>query len=454
MVAITKYAVVAGMLTLVKLRRILLLVVLSVLLAILAYDHWPEQKPVDQGQNPVDLATFTVLELMEEWTLRNAREVRKRAWQRGPEAIEEGLSHSDPVVRSMAVGSLGWGDRSDAGLGMISQWRSRLLRVIAEDDSRDVQFSAVFSLAMIVRDDLDGPVPPALLGGVRKMLKSGDRDRFLACVLMMHLGGRVAVLRDDLLKMDLSPGSRDVNLWMYACDALGKFGAVDDEVLRYLLHALQSEQPMTRSAAASALGRLQVATDIVVEQLAVCVEDEAPEVRAAALAAFGRIASPADAYRWLGVALQSRDAFSEIGQADWLVCVVDLTLRAETKIARAVTVDALVGFGDSADDYVRDFGIAGALGQIAIAGRDSELLDQVLPTLMAELDSVDDSWEENSMLMWEAEYRLAFGALVDLCLWRKDPTMVVEVRRALQSIEATELSWIRVWCREQLARLG
>lgn len=134
-------------------------------------------------------------------------------------------------------------------------------------------------------------------------------------------------------------------------------------------------------------------------------------------------------------------------------CVVDLTLRAETNIARAVTVDALVGFGDSADEYMPDFAIAGALGQIAIAGRDSELLDQVLSTLMAELDRVHDSWEGDTMLRWEAEYRLAFGALVDLCLWRKDPTMVAVVRRALQSIEATELSWIRVWCREQLARL-
>jgi hypothetical protein len=430
----------------VKLRRNLLLTVLSVLLAFVAYDHWPEQQPVD-------LATFSVLELMEKGTWDCLVEIQKRARQRGPEAVEELLSHDDVSVRSRAVFFLGLSGRNDVVPGVIGRWRTRLLRMIAEDSSKEVQNQAVLSLGFVVRDDLDGPVPPALLDGVRKMLKSDDRDRFFACLLMMQLGERVAVLRDDLLKMDVSPGSRDVNLWMYACDVLGKFGAVDDEVRRYLLHALQSEQPMTRSAAAGALGRLQASTEVVVEQLAVCVEDEAPEVRAAALAAFGRIASPADAYRFLGVALQSRDAFAETGQADWLECVVDLTLRAETSIARAVTVDALVGFGESTDDYMPDFAIAGALGRIAIAGRDSELLDQVLATLMAELDRVLDSWEEGSVLMWEAEYRLAFGALVDLCLWRKDPTMVAEVRRALQSIEATELSWIRVWCREQLARL-
>ena len=428
-----------------SLRKTLLLAVLSVLLAILAYDHWPPPAP------PVDPATLTIAQLLAGESWEYTLELRKRAWLLGPGAFEEVWSHEDQQVRTSFAQALSGFDRNDADAAMASKWRDRVLRAMVEDPDKLVRTAATFALTSMLRHQLDAPAPPALLTAMRTMLASDlGHERFTACMQIRSLGERAAGLHADLLSMEVNGDGRLDDLRKFVCMALGSIGVVDDQSIRYLCDALRDRDAATRSIAANSLGELSLATPDIIRDLGRCTTDHDGDVRASALMALADLALESSvARRYLPVAMRSREDFADL--PEWLRCVGQLASLVKDHSVHEKTVAALRDLAHEEDTFLR-MATIGAIAQIAIAGGDEELLDEVLPELLAELEP---DWESGE-IDWLSEFagpRLLYEALVGVCIWRKDARVCEAVTAALTRCAASDPIWIRSWSLEQLARL-
>ena len=441
-------------------RRSYLLLLLAAVLAIAVVDYWPEPK----AEPPVDYEALTIAQLIagmsgEDGNLRPQSwfELQHRGWRDGPEVLEALFSHEDAKVRGAVAGLGFFMSKQEASAGMAIRWRDRLLRTLADDEDLQVRESAVWSLAYMVREELLGETPPAVIVAIRELMKAeADGSRSRASIMSWWLGEDASVLLDDLLVMDVRQSDGRHSIHYFACHALKAIGVSKESVWRYLLDALRDDEEEVRSAAASALGSVGSASGGTVVPLLARWRDraESPSVRVAAVGSLAELAIEQDLARdLLQEVLSSRDLYDR-DVATWVACVTDLAVRAQTTKARSAAVLALRDANldeDLQDQFVG--AVPGAIARIAAALGDQQLLEEVLPALLVELEATEATLEQDLWFAVEAGRTLAFEGLVDVCRWRNDQVLRQAVKKALESIGAHEQSWTRKWTREQIARL-
>lgn len=437
-------------------RRSYLLLLLAAVLAIAVVDYWPEPK----AKPPIDYETLTIAQLIAgmsgEHGAEHRSELRLRGWRDGPEVLEALFSHQDADVRAEAVGLSVRMNAADASDGMAMRWRDRVLRTLAEDADVQVREAAVSGLAFMVREELLAEAPPALMVALRGMMAAeADRSRFAACLAAWWLGEHAVVLVEDLLGIDTrcSDGSHRIKFWV--CTALGSMGMSNESVRRYLLDLLRDPHEDVRSAAASALGSVSTAAGGAVEPLLARWRDkeESSSVRIAAVGSLAELAIERGLARdLLREVLPSRDLFG-LDMATWVACVADFAVRVEDSKAEEAAVQVLRDA--SRHRYLQDLegAVPGAIARIAAVLADPQLLQEVLPALLVELEDTGWTLEHDLWLSLEEGRKLAFEGLVDICRWRNDASLREAVRTALEAIGAHERKWTRKWTIEQLARL-
>jgi hypothetical protein len=417
-------------------RRSYLLLLLAAVLAIAVVDYWPEPK----AEPPVDYEALTIAQLIagmsgEDGNLRPQSwfELQHRGWRDGPEVLEALFSHEDAKVRG-AVAGLGFSmSKQEASAGMAIRWRDRLLRTLADDEDMEVREAAVWSLAYMVREELLGETPPAVIVAIRELMKAeADGSRSRASIMSWWLGEDASVLLDDLLVMDVRQSDGRHSIHYFACHALKAIGVSKESAWRYLLDALRVVPLLAR-------WRDQA---------------ESPSVRVAAVGSLAELAIEQDLARdLLQEVLSSRDLYDR-DVATWVACVTDLAVRAQATKARSAAVLALRDANLDEDLQGQFVGAApGAIARIAAALGDQQLLEEVLPALLVELEATEATLEQDLWFAVEAGRTLAFEGLVDVCRWRNDQVLRQAVKKALESIGAHEQSWTRKWTREQIARL-
>jgi hypothetical protein len=97
--------------------------------------------------------------------------------------------------------------------------------------------------------------------------------------------------------------------------------------------------------------------------------------------------------------------------------------------------------------------VPAAMARIAVALRDESLLQEVLPPLLEGIRAFEEETDYAVHIQSPESNQLMCEALIDVCLWHKNPALTKTVATALRNFEAHKEGWLRKWSRPQLARL-
>ncbi len=312
----------------------------------------------------------------------------------GLELLLEGVSHSDPEVRTAAVQALGRLRRSEA-IGPLAQ--------ALRDAQGDVRQGA--SLAL---DRLGQDFPEAVLDGLRPMLGAEDPD------IRMHAVSVVGRLDLPEVERLLVMGMKDPSGAVRRAAVRSLDGHPGGGQLQVLMFALTDEEAEVRAEAAAVLGRC--GGEEALEPLALAVRDEDIWVRSAAVRSLGQVGG---------------------GEA------VALLEQATSDPVGLVVIGALETLAELAPDR------AAAALQKGLRHEDAEVVKAALQ-LLARSGSFGWLAESRSRLLAHShpEVRLA---VLELLGGAEDPASRADLEARLQ-VEEDDL--VRLQIQDCLARLG